>query len=152
MTTIVLKLAAVGYSAAAFPCKAFPDETQTEKSSRGCRRPLRILIAPQLHLAVGPSYLPIPSLPSLSLFSALRPRHLPPLCSGSCNGSSPSSASTFYLIVHPAYPCPPVHDSHILITNGREAVPPTPRPYTSPFEPQSPSSRGIEKSSGLAGN
>lgn len=46
VTTIVLKLAAVGYSAAAFPCKASPDETQTEKSSRGCRRPFCILIAP----------------------------------------------------------------------------------------------------------
>jgi len=46
VTTIVLKLAAAGYSAAAFPCKAFPDEAQTEKSSRGCRRPLCILIAP----------------------------------------------------------------------------------------------------------
>ena len=137
MTTIVLKLAAVGYSAAAFPCKAFPDETQTEKSSRGCRRPLRILIAPQLHLAVGPSSTP-PSPLSFTFLRSPTPLFAPVPATVPPPPPPLSPASTFYLIVHPAYPCPPVHDSHILITNGREAVPPTPRPYTSPFEPRSP--------------
>lgn len=112
VTTIVLKLAAVGYSATAFPCKASRMKPRQRRVAAGAAqtspypdRPLTALrrrpFLPS-SLRSGPLYLHPPALCALS--------YRIPAPMSSSFARCPARRATFYLIVRRAYP--PARFSH----------------------------------------
>lgn len=129
MTTIVLKLAAVGYSAAAFPCKASRMKPRQRRVAAGAAQTSPYPDRPLTALRRWP-FLP-PPLPS-GPFSL----HSPALCALSYHAPTPASSS-FARCPATIATCHELHstslyaelihghprDSHILITNDREIFP-----------------------------
>lgn len=124
VTTIVLKLAAVGYSAAAFPCKASRMKPRQRRVAAGAASTSPYPDRPLTALRRRP-FLPF------SLRSGPLCLHPPALCALSYRAPAPVSSSfarcpaTRHELHSTSLCAELIHDhprdSHILITNSREA-------------------------------
>lgn len=135
MTTIVLKLAAVGYSAAAFPCKAFRMKPRQRRVAAGAAQTSPYPDRPLTALRRRP-YPPSFSLPTvvglvssyIHLLYARYPYRAPVPVSSSF-ARCPATVVAPRHELHSTSLCAELihghpRDSHILITNGREPFSP----------------------------